>query len=431
MKFGENNKAVWSWCLYDWANSAFALTVMAAFFPGFFKGYWSPDVDAAVSTARLGFGNFIAGICIAVLSPVLGVIAGIGRTKKQFITFFILLGILMTACLYYVPAGAWIVALTIFILARLGFALANLFYDSMLIDVAEPKQYDFISSLGFAVGYLGCGILFILNLIMYKYPHLFGFSSEAGAIRFSFLIVAIWWFVFSLPLLIYVKPKSGSQKTGFFSVLRNGRKNLTKIAKEIVHTPTILFFFIAYFFYIDGVHTIVMMATDFGLSIGISLGTLMIALLCVQFIAFPAALGFGMLARKIGAKTIILAAISVYVLISLGGAWVISTGIHFIIFACITGTAQGAIQALSRSMFAVLIPENRETEFFGFYNMVGKFSIVLGPGIVALCNLIGYYAGFTSNSASRFGISTLAILFIIGGIVLLKVNVHTVTAGRN
>lgn len=425
MKDKVLTKTVWAWTFYDWANSAFALTVMAAFFPGFFKGYWSGDVDTAISTARLGIGNFIAGICIALLSPVLGIIAGIGRTKKQFITFFILLGIAMTSCLYFVPKGAWLFALSVFILARIGFELANLFYDSMLVDVTEIKHYDFVSSFGFSIGYLGCGLLFVLNLVMYKNPGLFGFRSDAHAIRFSFLIVSVWWFLFSLPLLIFIKPCRLKEHKKLGTVLSEGFGNFLAIGREIIGNKSLFLFFIAYFFYIDGVHTIVMMATDFGLSIGISLGTLMIALLCVQFIAFPAALAFGFLSRKTGSKSIILFSISIYILISLVGTWVISDGVHFIIFACITGIAQGAIQALSRSLFATIIPVNRETEFFGFYNMLGKFSIIIGPGIVAVCNLVAYYAGFSSKTASRFGISSLAILFIIGGYLLIKVRLES------
>jgi UMF1 family MFS transporter len=298
----------------------------------------------------------------------------------------------------------------------------------MLIDVAESEQYDFVSSLGFSIGYLGCGILFLFNLIMLKNPELFGLVSKAQVVKISFLLVSIWWFIFSLPLLFIVKPRSTTIKIAFVPFVVSGLERLFKIMTEIIKDKNTLLFFIAYFFYIDGVHTIVMMATDFGLSIGIKIDTLMLALLWVQFVAFPAALGFGFLSRKIGAKPIVLIAIGIYILISLGGAWIISTGTHFIIFACITGTAQGAIQALSRSLFANMIPEDKETDYFGFYNMIGKFSVVLGPGLVALCNIIAYYIGFESKNASRFGISILAILFVIGFIILSKVRVlKTVT----
>ena len=425
MNFGANKKAVWSWCLYDWANSAFALTVMAAFFPGFFKGYWSSGVDSAIITVRLGFGNAFAGFCVAVLSPVLGAIAGAGRAKKQFLTFFIFLGIIMTTGLFFIPKGEWFVAISIFIMARIGFNLANLFYDAFLVDIAELEQRDMVSSWGYALGYLGCGILFILNLLMYKKPALFGLHDSATAIRYIFLSAALWWLLFSLPILFFVHERKRKRKIyeEISAILAKGFQKLGKTAKTISSDKNLLLFLIAYWCYIDGVHTVVMMCTDFGLSIGISFGTLMIALLCVQFIAFPSAIIFGLIARRIGAKNVIMLAVVIYIFISMGGAWILRTGMHFILFACLTGTVQGAIQALSRSFYSKMIPHDKSSEYFGFYNMVGRFAIILGPAIVALSNLVVHSLGMKAQVASRSGISALAILFIIGGIVLLKVKV--------
>ncbi len=431
MSVQPDKRAVWAWCFYDWANSAFALTVMAAFFPGFFKGYWSGGVDAAITTARLGFGNAFAGLCVAVLSPVLGAIAGVARAKKQFLVSFMWLGIGMTTVLFFIPRGGWFWALTVFILARIGFNLANLFYDAFLVDVAELKRRDMVSSWGYGIGYLGCGILFIINLFMYNKPHIFGLPDSVTAIRVIFLTAAVWWFLFSLPIVFFVHEKQGKQEGTFFSIGIKGFSKLLTTLRKIWADKNLLFFLLAYWFYIDGVHTVVLMCTDFGLSIGISMGTLMIALLCVQFIAFPCAVLFGLLSGRIGAKSIIIIAVVFYIFITLGGAWILKTGTHFILFACLTGTVQGAIQALSRSFFSKMIPADEESEYFGFYNMVGRFAIILGPAIVAIANLVVHSLGLRSQIASRSGISALSILFIIGGILLLKVVPPSVASSEN
>ena len=421
MNSGRNKKAIWSWCLYDWANSAFALTVMAAYFPGYFKAYWSTGVDAAISTARLGFGNAGAGLCVALLSPVLGALAGVGRAKKQFLAVFICLGLIMTTGLFFIPKGEWLIAISVFIFARIGFNLANLFYDAFLVDVAEPQQRDMVSSWGYAIGYLGCGILFIVNLIMYKKPELFGIRDSVTAIKYIFLSAVLWWFLFSLPILFFVHEKRGEPREKKSNVILLGFEKLKKTAGKIWNDKNLLIFLIAYWFYIDGVHTVVMMCTDFGLSIGISMNALMIALLCVQFIAFPSAIAFGYLSRRIGAKNVIITAIAIYIFITLGGAWVLKTGAHFILFACLTGTVQGAIQALSRSFYSKMIPHDKSSEYFGFYNMVGRFAMILGPAIVAFSNIMVHSIGLKAQVASRSGISALALLFITGGILLLKV----------
>lgn len=421
MKPPMNKKEIWAWCFYDWANSAFALTVMAAFFPAFFKGYWSSGVDGAITTARLGFGNAFAGLCVALLSPILGAMAGAGKAKKQFLIFFICLGIIMTGGLFFIPKGEWFVAISIFLMARIGFNLSNLFYDAYLVDVADIKDRDIVSSWGYGIGYLGCGILFIINFIMYLNPALFGLKDGTIAVRVIFLSAALWWMLFSFPILFLVHEKESSTCSNISGVVILGFKRLLKTTKEILHNKNILLFLIAYWFYIDGVHTVVMMCTDFGLSIGISMKMLMIALACVQFIAFPSAILFGLLSERIGAKNVIVFAVAIYIIITLGGAWILKTGTHFIFFACLTGTVQGAIQALSRSYFSKMIPDNDSCDYFGFYNMVGRFAIILGPAIVAFSNLIMHNVGFRAQTASRSGISALAVLFIIGGILLLRV----------
>jgi MFS transporter, UMF1 family len=416
----NKKKAMWAWCFYDWANSVFALTVMAAFFPGFFKGFWSYGVDTAVSTARLGIGSAIAGLIVAALSPLAGAMAGTGSSKKNHMMGWVILGCIATATLFWVPRGAWFVAMTTYIIARMGFSLANLFYDALLTDVSTPGNRHMVSSLGYALGYLGCGILFIVNLVMYKHPERFGISSGGEAVRFSFLLAALWWFVFTIPLLVYVNLQRVHRPISVLSRIAAGLSGMRITAARVFQDRRTAMFLLAYWFYIDGMHTIVMMATDFGLSLGLKLSSLMTALLVVQIVAFPSAIAAGFLSQSIGATRTILVAIAIYICIAIGGGWVMRNDTHFILFAGLTGVVQGAIQALSRSMFTTMIPEGQDAAYFGFYNMVGRFAVILGPLIVGGCNLLLHRLGVGSEIAARSGFSLLAILFIVGGTLLLK-----------
>ncbi len=428
MKLWGYPRAVWAWSFYDWANSAFILSVASAFFPAFFKGYWGSGLSSTQSTVALGYGNAIAGLVVAVSSPILGAFADVGRAKKAFLTFCMLLGSLSTAGLVFAGKGVWIPALSLFVLGRVGFSLANLFYDSLITDVARPEQADMVSSLGYSIGYLGCGLMFAGNIVMYRNPSWFGLASATEAVRVVFLLVAAWWIVFTIPLWLYVHQRKPGSRRGIGEIVRRGFADVPATARSIAACPDALLFLIAYWCYIDGVHTVYLMAIDFGLSLGLPFGVLMVALLLVQFVAFVFALASGALAGRIGGKKTILAAIGVYVVVVSGGAWILRTAAHFIFFACLTGVAQGAIQALSRSFFAKLIPEDRSAEYFGFYNLVGKFAVVLGPAVVASANLLGTRVGLDGRQASRFGISTLVVLFLAGGFLLYRVNPSPIPA---
>jgi UMF1 family MFS transporter len=423
MKVSTAQRAVWSWCLYDWANSAFALTVMAAFFPAFFNKYWNPGVDSAIITFRLGMGNTVAGLCVALVSPVFGVMAGIGKTKKQFLASSIFLGTFMTAALFFVGKGEWLTALIVFILARIGFATANLFYDAYLLDVAQPGQRDLVSSQGYAIGYLGCAILFTINILMYLKPAIFGLRSPVDGIRYSFLSAAVWWLLFSIPILAFVHEKPAPR--GAIRFIESGTRDLRDTIIAIIKDKNLLLFLVAFWCYFDGVHTIVVMAKNFGISLGLPYGTLMAALLCVQLVAFPSALLFGYCTRWIGSKLIILVSICFYIFITLGGAWILRTSTQYFIFASLTGMVQGAIQALSRSFFTRMIPVGKESEYFGIFNMVGRFSVVLGPALVGISNLVCFKIGLNPQTASRAGISSLSLLFFAGGLILARVRTIT------
>ncbi|MFP4164030.1 MAG: MFS transporter [Chitinispirillaceae bacterium] len=411
-------KEVLSWCFYDWANSAFALTVLAGFFPVFFKSYYSAGVDSVTSTARLGVGSTIAGLVIAVLSLLLGALADAGGGKKRFLGVFMVLGAFSTASLFLISQGAWILALGIFILGNIGFSCSNLFYDALLVDVADEKRMDYVSSMGFSLGYLGCGLLFSFNVFMTVKPELFGLGNAASAVKISFLMAALWWLLFSVPLFLNVKEKKRVRKMLSTSPVQDTLKSLRKTFSSILNKKVLLFFLCAYWLYFDGVNTFIRMAVDFGLSIGFTSQALMISLLVVQFIAFPSALGFGVLAQKFGTQRLIMTGVLIYIFVSSVGALFMKTETHFIILAAMTGLAQGGIQALSRSYYGKLIPPSESAEYFGFYNIVGRFAVV-GPSLVGGVALLSRGAGVEDALASRLGISSVNILFISGLIFLL------------
>ncbi len=410
----DDKKAIFGWSMYDWANSAFATAVMAGFFPIFFKQFWSVGTDTTVSTARLGLANSIASITVALSAPILGAIADKGTSKKKFLLFFAYMGVVMTASLYMVSKGNWPMAVVLYVLASIGFSGGNIFYDALITIVASEDKLDFVSALGFSLGYLGGGVLFAVNVWMTLSPETFGLETAREAVRFSFLSVSIWWGVFSIPLLLFVKePTHGEKKSGV-NMVKAGFTQLRETFQEVRHLKTIFLFLVAYWLYIDGVDTIVRMAVDYGISIGFKSNDLIVALLIVQFVGFPAAIGFGYLGGMIGAKRAIFIAIAVYLFVSIWGAFMQSKN-EFYILAITIGLVQGGIQALSRSFFAKIIPVERSAEYFGFYNMLGKFAAVIGPVLMGGVGLFVRSMGYSSGIASRASITSIALLFLAGG----------------
>ncbi len=419
----DSKKAIWSWAMYDWANSAFATTVIAGFFPVYFKQFWSAGVDTTVSTARLGFANSAAGIIVALLAPVLGAIADKGTSKKKFLYFFAYTGVIMTSSLYMASKGDWPIAVLLYVFASVGFSGGNVFYDSLLTGVASEKRLDSVSALGFSLGYLGGGILFAFNIWMTLSPELFGFADAGEAVRFSFLTVGVWWAIFTVPVLVFVKEPQGDGEKAIpgVSAIKAGFNQLRSTLNEVRHLKTVFLFLAAYWLYIDGVDTIVRMAIDYGISIGFNSNDLILALLITQFVGFPSAIAFGYLGGKIGAKRAIFIAIAVYLFVSVWGAFIQSKN-EFYILAVIIGLVQGGIQALSRSFYARIIPANKSAEYFGFYNMLGKFAAVLGPAVMAGVVLLVKSMGYSSNIASRASISSISLFFIAGGILFYFVD---------
>lgn len=429
----KEKKAVWGWAMYDWANSAFATTVMAGFFPIFFKQYWSYGVDVNVSTAQLGFGNSIASLLVALMAPVLGAIADKGSARKKFLIFFAYLGVLMTACLFLVGKGEWAWAIFVYAMGIIGFSGANVFYDSLLPTVAGKDNVDYISGLGFAMGYLGGGLLFLINVLMTLMPEKFGLADSAEAVRYSFISVAIWWGLFTIFIILWVpeeKTAGASREGGNF--IADGFRQIIGTFKKVRHLKTIFLFLLAYWFYIDGVDTIIRMAVDYGMSIGFASNDLIIALLVVQFVGFPSALVFGKLGQKWGVRKAIYLAIGIYMFIVVWGT-MMTVKQEFYILAIMIGLVQGGIQALSRSYYSRLIPREQSAEYYGFYNMLGKFAAIVGPALMGVVGLIARrllmpptptpgQIEHIGQLAARWSIGSVLILFLIGAILFYFVD---------
>ena len=404
------NKSAWSWALYDWANSAFATTVMAGFFPIFFKSYWASDLSDAESTFAIGSVNSLVGLLIAFSAPILGAFADAGDSKRKFLFSFIFLGVLATGYLFFIPESSWKLAVIFYGIGVIGFSGGNIFYDSLLVTVSKEKERNRVSALGFSLGYLGGGILFLLNVVMFLYPNWFGLEDQIEAVLWSFLLVAVWWFIFSLPIYLNVKePRQNSDNKKINTIIADAFGNLLNTARSIKKFKSAVIFLLAYFLYMDGVDTIIRMATSYGSDIGLSATSMIQALLLTQFIGFPATLVFGYYADKFGYKYSLSFAIIVYIIVVLFSSQM-DTALEFYMVASVIGLVQGGVQAISRSFFSTLIPGNKAAEFFGFYNFIGKSSVFLGPFMVSGIALI--------TGSPSYGILSLLILFIPGLILL-------------
>ncbi len=403
----ENRRAVWSWAFIDWANSAFAIVVMTAFFPALFKDYWCdvPGMTPERSTAYLGYANTISSLVIALLAPLLGSIADQGNGKKKFLVAFTLLGALATALLPFAAKGQFALAAGLYAVAALGFSGNNMFSDALITDVATPDRYHRVSALGYALGYIGSGGLFAVLVVIVADPQKFGFSGAVSAVHLGFWVTAAWWLIFTVPALLWIRetPAVPAAGPGGDSVLTRGFRQFAGTFREIRGDRRILWFLAAYILYIDGVNTVIKMAVDFGRAINLDAAGMMKALLVTQFVAFPAALVFGRIGERFGAKRGIMAGVVVYAGVCIFATRMTTTAEVFVM-AVVIGLVQGGVQALSRSFFARLIPAEKGGEYFGFYNMVGKFAAVIGPTLMAVT------AQLTSTR-----LSILSLLLLFGG----------------
>jgi UMF1 family MFS transporter len=410
-------KIINSWCMYDWANSSFATTIMAALFPPFYRSLvTNAGLAGNDATAYWGYTTSVALIIIAIIAPVLGAMADHAGSKKRFAGFFTILGVMATAAFVFIGTDTWVLGSILYILGNMGFAGANIFYESLLPYIAQKNDIDQVSTKGYALGYVGGGILLIINALWIMKYKMFGMPDIAFAVRASFFSVAVWWAIFSIPFFRYVpEPPISKKVKSSANIIKVGFSRLALTFKEIKRYRQLLIFLIAFWMYNDGINTIIKMATAYGDEIGIKVTDMTIALIITQFVGIPCSFFFGKLARKIGTKRSILLSLSVYLLISISG-YFMKTATHFFVLAFMVGTVQGGSQALSRSLFGIMVPKHKAAEFFGFFSTSSKFAGIAGPLVFGLVSQI--------TGQSRLSILSLVLFFIIGGGILLRVNVE-------
>ncbi|AUD14862.1 MULTISPECIES: MFS transporter [unclassified Planococcus (in: firmicutes)] len=401
-----------SWALYDWGSSAYSIIITTAVFPLFYKAAATEaGVELADSTAYLSYTIAIFTFILAMLGPLLGTIADYEGMKKKFFTVFFVLGTVSTAMLAFVPEGQWLWLLICYVFAALGATGANLFYDAFIVDVTTSKRMNQVSAFGYGLGYIGSTIPFALAiLIILLAQNEILPLSVTNASRLAFLITAAWWILFSIPLFRHVKQQHFIKREAN-PVVQSFRR-LNKTIREIRQYRALFLFLIAYFFYIDGVGTIISLSTAYGTDLGLSATSLLIVLFATQVVAAPFAILYGKLADRFTGKKMLYVGIFVYIIVCVYAVF-IETIMDFWILAMLVATSQGGIQALSRSYFGKLVPKQNANEFFGFYNIFGKFAAITGP------LLVGVTSQITGNSS--LGVLSLVVLFIIGLVVLIFV----------
>ena len=403
--------------MYDWANSAFMTTIIAAVFPIYFADVAGADLEPADASFRFAVTTFIALSITAVLSPVLGAVADLAGIKKKMLAAFLALGAVATACMFFIQQGDWLLAAILFGVANIGVTASFVFYDSLLPHIAKPDEMDRVSTAGYALGYLGGGLLLAVNIAWIQRPDLFGLSGPEMATRLSFVSVAVWWVGFSIPLFRTIPEPAHalqSAEQAGQSTIRAAFVRLGETLRELRGYKQAAMMMLAFLVYNDGINTIIRMATVYGTEIGLEQGSLILALMVVQFVGIPFAFLFGQLAARLGAKRSIFLALAVYVGISIL-AFGMTTETEFFVLAMLVGMVQGGSQALSRSLFASMVPRHKSSEFFGFFGVFEKFAGIVGPGVFAVMILI--------TGSSRGAILSLIIFFVVGGALLSRVDV--------
>ena len=406
------NRQSVAWAIYDCGNSAFALSVLAVLFPLFLGVYWSAGDPGSAVTSRLTWATAIASMIVCIIAPIIGAIADSGGYRKRLLFAFAAFGAASTAALSVIGEGGWIAALGLFICASVGYYGANVFYDSLIVDVSRPRFYSLVSSLGHAVGYIGGAILLALQVWMISTPSTFGLAGINEVIRFGFVLVGIWWLIFMTPLMLIV------HETKYEYVKTDGTasaayQELKNTFLKIRRFRNVFLFLAAYWLYIGGLFTVIFMAVNFGQRLGFSEKDLVTALLITNFVGFPATLGYGYIGHYFGPKNSLYLGLAVYIIVTCWAAFLKDVS-QFYIMAIIIGMVQGGVQGMSRSLYASLIPVEHSGEFFGFYNMVTKFSHILGPVLVGIVALL--------SDEPKYILVVLLPMFVIGALVLMRVD---------
>ena len=399
-------KEVKAWISYDLGNSAFATTVLAAFFPIFYNQYWARELDSASSAEYLSWTLVISNLTLLFTAPLIGAITDISKSTKLMFVSMVSISIVCVGLLFFLQVGSWMYALVFFGIANYFFSASNVLYDKILVQITSPNLFSKISGYGYAWGYFGGGLLFLVNALMSLYPEMFGLESQADAIRWSFITVSVWWTIFLLPLSITYKERvvNTSEK-----VIRDSFNNFIDTLKSVSKYKNAFIFLIAFFLYIDGVHTVIALASTFALNLGLDTSSIIIALILVQFVAFPSTLMWSLVAEKYGDKIVINITIIIYIILILYSLN-LSNGFEFYTLAGLIGFIQGGIQGSSRSLFAKLIPSDKAGAFFGLFNTFGKAAAFIGPALIGLFLVI-----FKDTSLMLL---PLLVLFVMGIIVL-------------
>jgi UMF1 family MFS transporter len=403
-------RTVKSWIAYDAGNSAFATTVVAAFFPIFYLEFWASNLPKIEASIYLNWTLVVCNVSILLSGPVIGAITDINQSTKKSLTIFTVTSVFFVGLLYFLSAGSWIYALVFFGIANFCFCVAQIPYDKILTKIASPEKFSIISNQGYAWGYAGGGLLFIVNALMSIYPESFGLASQSDAIRVSFLMVSIWWLLFLIPLLVNFKETTNDQRSK--GIVISSLKNIVTTLKSVYHYKNAFLFLIAFFLFIDGAHTVIYLASTFALNLGLETSSIIQALILVQLVAFPATLIWGYVANRFGDKLVLYLTISSYIFIIIYST-TLSSALEFYLLAVWVGCVQGGIQGSSRGYFGKLIPKEKAGEFFGLYNVMGRAGAILGPLLVG--SLLTLYGNV------RIALLPIAILFIIGGLLLTRV----------
>jgi UMF1 family MFS transporter len=416
-RFGLSRPELRAWAMYDWANSAFQSTVITAVFPDFFASVAAADLPPAVATARFAWATTVAVAVIAVLGPILGAIADYRAMKKRMLGVFMGIGVVATLMMAGIDRGEWQSALVIFMVANLAISASFVFYDSLLPHIAAPEEIDRVSTAAYALGYLGGGIVLVLNLLWILMPSTFGIPDTIAAIKLSFVSVAAWWLIFSIPLFRRVpEPRAllEADESGRDAAIGVAFKRVWETFHELRGYRNAFLMLVAFMLYNDGIQTIIRMATIYGAEVGIDRNARIAAFVVVQFVGVPFSFLFGSLAARIGAKTAIYISLGVYVGISML-AFFMTTAWQFFALAFMVGVVQGGSQALSRSLFARMIPKHKSSEYFGFFSVFEKFAGIAGPALFA--------ASVSMFGSSRVAVVSVILFFVAGALVLTRVNV--------
>jgi UMF1 family MFS transporter len=411
----DYRRVVNSWAMYDWANSAFAVIILTAVYPVYFRALvTNASRSPEDATAYWAYTNSASLLIIALVGPVLGAAADLAGGKMRMLKIALALGVLGSASLAFLGSETFVIGALLFALANLGFTGGNIFYEALLPHIVRPGDLDRVSARGYALGYLGGGLLLVLNVFWLYRPQWFGLPDREVALRACFISTALWWFIFALPLFRNIAEPGGREMIRLSAgVVIDGWRRLRRTLRQIRRYRQLTLFLAAFWLYNDGVSTIIKMAAAYGDEIGIGHNDMLIALLLTQFIGFPSTIGFGALARTLGAKRSILLGLACYTVVSIGGFF-IKSAVHFYALAVVVGLVQGGTQALSRSLFTTMIPKSQSSEFFGFFSTGEKLAGIIGP---ALFGLVGQLTG-----SSRWGIISVTFLFAAGAFLLCRVD---------